>query len=193
MGSRAVSFLVQKGALGNSCSPKNWSGVTPQNWYLSKLRPRKGGSYSRKGVFLPSKCLVESPFLEPLLRTFLRTLLPSKTHLVRTLLRTFSKAVSRTLPQEPFLEGVLSRDPLGVHPKSWQDDGWISHPIGVRQKHLHYDFLLFLAFLLYLYRGLTKGWFPKGWFWRMFPRNENRNKGTFTKTTLLRNLPFISQ
>ena len=22
-------------------------------------------------------------------------------------------------------------------------------------------------------------WFPKGWFWRMFPRNENRNGGTF--------------
>ena len=27
----------------------------------------------------------------------------------------------------------------------------------------------------------------------MFPRNENRNEGTFAKTTLLRNLPFISQ
>ena len=26
----------------------------------------------------------------------------------------------------------------------------------------------------------------------MFPRNENRNKGTFAKTTLLRNRPFIS-
>ena len=35
------------------------------------------------------------------------------------------------------------------------------------------------------YRGFAKGWFPKGWFWRMFPRNENRNEGTFTKTTLL--------
>ena len=23
---------------------------------------------------------------------------------------------------------------------------------------------------------LTKGWFPKGWFRRMFPRNENRNE-----------------
>ena len=43
------------------------------------------------------------------------------------------------------------------------------------------------------FRGLTKGWFPKGWFWRMFPRNENRNKGTFAKATLLRNRPFISQ
>ena len=32
---------------------------------------------------------------------------------------------------------------------------------------------------------LTKGWFPKGWFRRMFPRNENRNEGTFAKTTLL--------
>ena len=27
--------------------------------------------------------------------------------------------------------------------------------------------------------GLPKGWFSKGWFWRMFPRNENRNEGTF--------------
>ena len=40
---------------------------------------------------------------------------------------------------------------------------------------------------------LTKGWFPKGWFRRMFPRNENRNEGTFAKTTLVRNRPFISQ
>ena len=29
------------------------------------------------------------------------------------------------------------------------------------------------------FQGLTKGWFPKGWFWRMFPRNENQNEGTF--------------
>ena len=42
-------------------------------------------------------------------------------------------------------------------------------------------------------RGFAKGWFPKGWFRRMFPRNENRNEGTFAKTTLLRNRPFISQ
>ena len=34
-------------------------------------------------------------------------------------------------------------------------------------------------------QGNLKGWFPKGWFWRMFPRNENRNEGTFAKTTLL--------
>ena len=34
-------------------------------------------------------------------------------------------------------------------------------------------------------RGFAKGWFPKGWFWRMFPRNENQNEGTFAKTTLL--------
>ena len=27
--------------------------------------------------------------------------------------------------------------------------------------------------------GCQKGGFPKGWFWRMFPQNENRNKGTF--------------
>ena len=31
-------------------------------------------------------------------------------------------------------------------------------------------------------RGLTKGWFPKGWVWRMFPRNENRNEGTFGRS-----------
>ena len=28
-------------------------------------------------------------------------------------------------------------------------------------------------------RRNAKGWFPKGWFWRLFPRNENRNEGTF--------------
>ena len=38
------------------------------------------GSYSRKGVLLPSRRLLESPFLEPLLRTLLRTLAPIKTH-----------------------------------------------------------------------------------------------------------------
>ena len=27
-------------------------------------------------------------------------------------------------------------------------------------------------------RGFAKGWFPKGWFWRMFPYNKNRNEGT---------------
>ena len=65
-------------------------------------------------------------------------------------------------------------------------------------------------------RGFTKEWFPKGWFWRcspgmktgshvppkrklergyvrMFPRNENRNEGTFAKTTLLRNRRFASR
>ena len=67
------------------------------------------------------------------------------------------------------------------------------------------------------FRGCQKGGFPKGWFWRMspgtrtgtrvhsdvslerkqergyvrmFPRNENRNEGTFAKTTLLENHPF---
>ena len=28
-------------------------------------------------------------------------------------------------------------------------------------------------------RGLPKAWFPKGWFWRMFPWNENRNEERF--------------
>ena len=50
------------------------------------------GSYSRKGVLLPSRCLLESPFLEPFF-----PLKPTARHLLRTLLRTFSKAVSRTL------------------------------------------------------------------------------------------------
>ena len=39
-----------------------------------------GRTYSGKGVFLPSKGLLESPFLEPLPRTLLRTLPPSKPH-----------------------------------------------------------------------------------------------------------------
>ena len=30
-----------------------------------------------------------------------------------------------------------------------------------------------------VFRRNLKEWFPKGWFWRMFPRNENRNEGTF--------------
>ena len=65
--------------------------------------------------------------------------------------------------------------------------------------------------------GWQKGGFPKGWFWRtfpqnenqnegtfgcslgtkagtiyvhMFPQNENRNEGTFAKTTLLTKPPF---
>ena len=29
------------------------------------------------------------------------------------------------------------------------------------------------------FQGFTKGWFPKGWFWRMFPSTKNRNEGTF--------------
>ena len=39
-------------------------------------------------------------------------------------------------------------------------------------------------------RGFAKGWFPKGWFRRMFPWNENRNEGTFAKTTLLETAPL---
>ena len=55
--------------------------------------------------------------------------------------------------------------------------------------------------------GCQKGGFPKGWFWWMFPWNENRNEGTFgcsprtktgnegtfAKTTLLRNRLFVSR
>ena len=52
------------------------------------VRTRRA-SYLRKGVVLPSKCLLESPFLRLLRRTLLRTLLPSKTH-ARRLLRALS-------------------------------------------------------------------------------------------------------
>ena len=76
------------------------------------------------------------------------------------------------------------------------------------------------GFFWALCRGFVKGWFRKGWFWRMFldppkgnevtkagvpgPRElergykerndstKNRNKGTFTKTALLQNRPFVS-
>ena len=34
---------------------------------------------------------------------------------------------------------------------------------------------------------------PERGYVRMFPRNEHRNEGTFAKTTLLRNRPFISR
>ena len=81
-------------------------------------------------------------------------------------------------------------------------------------------FNLNFALFFTSFRRNPKGWFPKGWFWRMFPRNENRNEGTFgcspgtknrnegtfacspgtknqnegtfAKTTLLRNRPFTS-
>ena len=36
-------------------------------------------------------------------------------------------------------------------------------------------------------------WKPERGYVRMFPRNENRNEGTFGKTTLLRNRLFVSQ
>ena len=68
------------------------------------------GSCSWKGVFLPSKCLLESPFLEPLLRS----LPPDKTNtnpLLRTLLRTFSEAVSRTLLRTLLRRRVVARPP----------------------------------------------------------------------------------
>ena len=53
----------------------------------------------------------------------------------------------------------------------------------------------------FMFRGSQKGWFPKGWLWRMFPgppkqktraqkkgtaaQKKKRNKGTFAKATLL--------
>ena len=33
--------------------------------------------------------------------------------------------------------------------------------------------------VVFVCRRNPEGWFPKRWFWRMFPRNENRNEGTF--------------
>ena len=71
-----------------------------------------------------------------------------------------------------------------VPPERKPERGYVrqNHPFGNRPFISQWPFLV-----------LTKGWFPKGWFRRMFPRNESRNKGTFAKTTLLRNRPFISQ
>ena len=90
---------------------------------LHTLRPGLGctpwGSYSQKGVLLPSKCLPESPFLETLLRTLLRTLPPSKPHCKTPSKKAFlepSRKRSREPFQEPFLEGVLSHDPLWCAP-----------------------------------------------------------------------------
>ena len=33
--------------------------------------------------------------------------------------------------------------------------------------------------------GFARGWFPKGWFWRMFPGPQNKNEGTKNGTTHL--------
>ena len=89
----ALGRLIQ-GAHGfpGCASRANWSGFVVSRaefWRWSNKRgfPTKGvspplightqkGSYSRKGVFLPSRCLLERLFLEPLLRTLLKTLLP---------------------------------------------------------------------------------------------------------------------
>ena len=54
-----------------------------------------------------------------------------------------------------------------------------------RQQICHLELTLGASSPKTSFRGFAKGWFPKGWFWRMFPRNENRNEGTFAKTTLL--------
>ena len=60
----------------------------------------------------------------------------------------------------------------------------------VRQDHPFTKPPFYLPMSLF---GVNKfGWFPKGRFRRMLPRNENRNEGTFAKTTLLQNRPFIS-
>ena len=73
---------------------------------------------------------------------------------------------------------VVSAD---VPPERKPERGYVrqNHPFGNRPFISQWPFLV-----------LTKGWFPKGWFRRMFPRNENRNEGTLAKTTLLRNRPL---
>ena len=98
------------------CLPPPREGKSKPYWGFSvlwSLRPRNRAAAATcgrgrwKGVFLPSKCLLESPFLEPLPGTLLRTLPPLKhtaRRLLRTLLRTFSKAISRT-----FLRFILRR------------------------------------------------------------------------------------
>ena len=35
------------------------------------------------------------------------------------------------------------------------------------------------------FRGFAKGWFPKEWFWRMFPGTTNGNEGTFGRSLAL--------
>ena len=104
------------------------------------------GSYSWKGVFLPSRCLLESPFLEPLRRTLLRTLPPSKAHCKTPSKNPCWNRLESTLKnpsRKPFLEGVLSHDPLGVHPRehpqpppenSEVTQTWLKAPFGVSPK-----------------------------------------------------------
>ena len=70
---RGIQIRDYSGIAGKTCEPN----LRIEDNLLIGRTPR--GSYSRKGVFLPSRCLLESPFLEPLLRTLLRTLLAIKT------------------------------------------------------------------------------------------------------------------
>ena len=54
-------------------------------------------------------------------------------------------------------------------PRAWciQDPSGLGHAIPI------------LDSWLWSFGGCQKGGFSKRWFWRMFPRNENRNEGTF--------------
>ena len=71
-----LRFMCVCGAL----SGDTFSIEAPQD-LLRTIERTQGGSYSfRKGVFLPSMRLLDSPFLEPLRRTLLRTLSPFKIH-----------------------------------------------------------------------------------------------------------------
>ena len=73
------------------------------------------GLYSPKAVFLPSRCLLGSPFSEPLLRRLLRTLPPSKTH-SKTPSKNPSRknlleSISRTLVRTLLRRRVVARPP----------------------------------------------------------------------------------
>ena len=86
-------------------------------------------------------------------------------------------------------EGLGSRDcmssgqPRIQHGCSNQERAWIqwktsAAPTLRQGKMLLRQGKIWRSKPFFFWRNL-KGWFPKGWFWRMFPRNENRNEGTF--------------
>ena len=118
----------------------------------------------------------------PPVRTLLRTSAPTETlrrRLIRTLLRSIPvKNLLRSL-----LRRVLLHDPLGVHP---------TETTARRAKDLHHCESNRRACHLECAKlgGWQKGGFPKGWFWRMLPRNETGcPPGTKTGTRVLSHVP----
>ena len=109
------TFLTLRAGRPGKTSRDSCMWQLQSQWNLTNFSTRRReiwrtprGPYSRKGVFPPSRCLLESPFLETLPRIPIRTLLPSEKpaarQLLRTLLRAFSKAISR-----PLLRSLLRR------------------------------------------------------------------------------------